>query len=226
MRLGFRNADFSGVLIGRGLSIGGKVDLLASVPVISKGPASSFCCAGGVCLITGFFESRGGRLFGLAGFGGEIGSIEGGWMFACITSASCFSTSLTGGGALIDSSLLFGFIEILASRLALTVSSTMLIKFGWEWTGLTGLGDTIRRCGFILVGVLVLPDVERLLWAEVGVRLGLDAGGADVTLVSELLRDRDVTSVGRGRCGWEELRRRVTTLGGRKLSSGADNSRP
>ena len=50
-------------------------------------------------------------------------------MLACITSVSRFSTSLTDGGALIDSSLLFGFIEILASWLTLTASSTMLIKF-------------------------------------------------------------------------------------------------
>lgn len=126
-------------------------------------------------------------------------------MFACITSASCFNTSLTDGGALIDSSLLFGFIEILVSRLNLTASSTMLIKFVWGWTGLTApeAPDTIRRWGLAFVGGWTPPDVERLLRAGVGVRLGFDTGGADVVLVTdmvrELLRDRDASSAGRGR---------------------------
>lgn len=125
VRLGFRNADFSGVFTGRGLSTS-NVDVLAGV-------LATFGKLRGVCLITGFSGPRGGRLFCLAGFGGEVGGeaggMGGGWVLACITSASRFSTSLTGGGALIDSSLLFGFIEILASRLTLTASSTMLIKF-------------------------------------------------------------------------------------------------
>ena len=46
-------------------------------------------------------------------------------------------------------------------------------------------------------------DVERLLWAGVGVRLESDTGGADVILatdvVKELLRDKGAPSVGSGR---------------------------
>ena len=93
-------------------------------------------------------------------------------MFACVTSASCFSTSLTDGGALIDSSALFGFIEILLSRFALTASSTMLIKFGWGRVGFTevGVADAVRRCEVILVEVWT-PDVESLLWGGTGVLL-------------------------------------------------------
>ena len=127
VRLGFRNADLSGVFTGRGLSTS-KVDVLVGVLVTSP-----FFCVRGVCLIAGLSRLRGGRLFCLAGFGGEVGGeagcMGGGWVLACITSASRFNTSLTDSGALIDSSLLFGFIEILASWLTLTASSTMLIKF-------------------------------------------------------------------------------------------------
>lgn len=138
-------------------------------------------------------------------------------MFACTTSASCFSTSLTDGGALIDSSLLLGFIEILASLLVLTASSTILIKFVWGWTGFTGLEvpDTVRRCELAL-GVWT-PEVERLLCGGAEVLSRFDVAGADVMLVTdaakELLRDREVAWVGRGRWGWEELRRRVINRG-------------
>lgn len=125
-------------------------------------------------------------------------------MFACTTSASCFSTSLTDGGALIDSNWLFGFIEILASLLTLTASSTILIRFVWGWVGCIGfeLPDALRRCEPALVGVWA-PDEERLLWAGTGDRLGLDNAGADVMLatdvVKELLRDKGASSAGRGR---------------------------
>lgn len=51
--------------------------------------------------------------------------------------------------------------------------------------------------------VRTLLDVERLLRAGVGVRLESGTGGADVILatdvVKELLRDKGVISVGRGR---------------------------
>jgi hypothetical protein len=124
-------------------------------------------------------------------------------VFACTTSASCFSTSLTDGGALIDSSLLFGFIEILDSLLTLTASSTILIKFVWGWTGFTGLEvpDRGRRCELAL-GVWI-PEVERLLWTGAGVPSRFGIVGADEILATdaarELLRDRDVVWVGRGR---------------------------
>ena len=106
---------------------------------------------------------------------------------------------------MIDSSLLFGFIEILASLLTLTASSTILIKFAWGWTGFTGfeLPDTVRRWGLVFVGEWTLLDMERFLRAGTGVRLGLETGGADVTLVidlvRELLRCRDASSGGRVR---------------------------
>jgi hypothetical protein len=135
VRLGFRNADFSGVLTGRGLSTGRGVGVLTDVTVVSQGLEFPFCRAGGVGLVTGFSRPRGGKAFGLVGLDGEVfGEVEsmgGGWVLACSASASCFNTWLTDGGALMDSSLLFGFIEILASRLTLTASSTMLIRFVW-----------------------------------------------------------------------------------------------
>ena len=127
VRLGFRNADFSGVFTGRGLSTNCEVSLLVGVLAVSWKLVPPLYCVE-IWSITGFSGPR-GKLFCLADFGGEAWGMRGGWMFACITSASCFSTSLTDGGALIDSNLLFGFIEILVSRLNLTASSTMLIRF-------------------------------------------------------------------------------------------------
>jgi hypothetical protein len=110
---------------------------------------------------------------------------------------------VTDGGALIDSSLLFGFIEILASLLTLTASSTILIKFVCGWTGFTGLKvpDTARRWELAL-GVWS-PEVERLLWVGAEVLLRFDVAGADVILATdtakEFSRDNDMTWVGRGR---------------------------
>lgn len=69
VRLGFRNADFSGIFEGRGLSTSGEVGLLVGVLVVSGKLASPFCCVGGIFLNTGSSGPRGGRLFGLAGFG-------------------------------------------------------------------------------------------------------------------------------------------------------------
>lgn len=130
VRLGFRSADLSGDLTGRGLSTGSEVCLVAGVLVAAGRLVSRLCWVWGVCLATVFSGLR-GKLLGLVGLGGDAWGRGGGSVFACFASASCFSTSLTDGGALIDSSLLLGFIEILASRLTLTASSTMLIRFVW-----------------------------------------------------------------------------------------------
>jgi hypothetical protein len=130
VRLGFRSADLSGVLVGRSLSTGSEVSLVVGVLVVAGKLASRLCWVWGICLAT-VFSGRRGKLLGLVGLGSEAWGRGGGSAFACFASASCFSTSLTDGGALIDSSILLGFIEILASRLTLTASSTMLIRFVW-----------------------------------------------------------------------------------------------
>lgn len=77
VRLGFRNADFSGVFPRKGLSTDGEVGLLVDVLVVSGELIPALCCVGGICLITGSSGPR-GKLFCPAGFGGSAWGMRGG----------------------------------------------------------------------------------------------------------------------------------------------------